>query len=113
MDNDEEYVMELEQELDKLEAENEALNDELDASEQDYQGLEVSYDSLEQDYDELYKENKKLKEKIDNNNIIEIINDIHSMIGNGISSGDFKKIADMLFIKYSIKEPIYGLDYGE
>jgi len=113
MDNDEEYVMELEQGLDKLEAENESLNDELDASKQDVQELEISYDSLEQDYDALYKENGGLKEKIDNNNIPEIINDIHSMIGNGISSGEFKKIADMLSIKYSIKEPIFGLDYGE
>ena len=113
MGNEEEYIEELEQQIEELEAENDSLNDELDASEQDYQGLEVSYDSLEQDYDELYKENKKLKEKIDNNNIIEIINDIHSMIGNGISSGDFKKIADMLSIKYSVKEPIFGLDFGE
>jgi len=113
MDNEEEYIRELEQQVDDLEAENESLNDELDISEQDVQELEISYDSLEQDYDALYKENSELKEKIDNNNIPEIINDIHSMIGNGISSGEFKKIADMLSIKYSIKEPIFGLDYGE
>ena len=109
----EEYIEELEQQINELEAENDSINDELDMSEQDYQGLEISYDSLEQDYDALYKENGELKEKIDNNNIIEIINDIHSMIGNGISSGDFKKIADMLSIKYSVKEPIFGLDFGE
>lgn len=113
MDNEEEYIRELEQQVDDLEAENESLNDELDANEQDVQELEISYDSLEQDYDALYEENGELKEKIDNNNIPEIINDIHSMVGNGISSGDFKKIADMLSIKYSIKEPIYGLDFGE
>jgi len=109
----EEYIEELEQQLDDLEAENESLNDELDMSEQDVQELEISYDSLEQDYDALYKENSELKEKVDNNNIPEIINDIHSMIGNGISSGEFKLIADMLSTKYSIKEPIFGLDYGE
>ena len=109
----EEYIRELEQQVDDLETENESLSDELDCSEQDVHEMEISYDSLEQDYDALYKENGELKEKIDNNNIIEIINDIHSMIGNGISSGDFKKIADMLSIKYSVKEPIFGLDFGE
>lgn len=113
MDSNEEYVMELEQELDKLEAENEELNNELDISEQNVQELEVSYDSLEQDYNDLYKEHKKLIEKVDTSSVSEIINDIHSMIGNGISSVEFKKIADMLSIKYSIKEPIFGLDYGE
>lgn len=113
MDNEEEYIRELEQQVDDLEAENESLSDELDISEQYVQELEISYDSLEQDYDALYKENGELKEKNDNNNIPEIINDIHSMIGNVISSGDFKKIADMLSIKYSTKEPIYGLDFDE
>lgn len=113
MDSNEEYVMELEQEIDKLEAENEELNNELDTSEQDYQSLETAYDSLEQDYDDLYKEHSKLVEKVDTSSVSEIINDIHSMIDNGITSGDFKKIADMLSIKYSIKEPIYGLDFGE
>ena len=113
MNNDEEYVMELEQEIDKLETENESLNYELDASEQDYQSLETAYDSLEQDYDDLYKEHSKLVEKVDTSSVSEIINDIHSMIGDGISSGEFKKIADMLSIEYSIKEPIFGLDYGE
>ena len=109
----EEYIEELEQQINELEAENDSINDELDMSEQDYQGLEISYDSLEQDYDALYKENSELKEKVNNNNIPEIINDIHSMIGNGISSGEFKLIADMLSIKYSVKEPIFGLDFGE
>lgn len=113
MDSNEEYVMELEQEIDKLEAENEELNNELDTSEQDYQSLETAYDSLEQDYDDLYKEHSKLVEKVDTSSVSEIINDIHSMIGNGISYAEFKKIADMLSIKYSIKEPIFGLDYGE
>lgn len=109
----EEYIEELEQQINELEAENDSINDELDMSEQDYQSLETAYDSLEQDYDDLYKEHSKLVEKVDTSSVSEIINDIHSMIGNGITSGDFKKIADMLSIKYSIKEPIYGLDFGE
>lgn len=113
MGNEEEYIRELEQQVDDLEAENDSLNDELDMSEQDYQSLENAYDSLEQDYDDLYKEHSKLIEKVDTSDVSEIINNIHSMIGNGISSGEFKKIADMLSIKYSIKEPIFGLDYGE
>ena len=113
MGNEEEYIEELEQQIEELEAENDSINNELDMSEQDYQDLEVSYDSLEQDYDALYKENSELRDKIDDKNVPEIINDIHSMIGNGISSGEFKLIADMLSTKYSIKEPIFGLDYGE
>ena len=113
MGNEEEYIEELEEQIRDLESENDSLNDELDMSEQDYQDLEVSYDSLEQDYDALYKENSELRDKIDDKNVPEIINDIHSMIGNGISSGEFKKIADMLSIKYSVKEPIFGLDFGE
>lgn len=113
MDNEEEYIRELEQQVDDLEAENESLSDELDCSEQDVQELEISYDSLEQDYDDLYKEHSKLVEKVDTSNVSEIINDIHSMIGNGITSGQFKLIADMLSIKYSIKKPILGFDYGE
>lgn len=112
MDN-EEYIEELEQQIRELESENDSINDELDMSEQDYQSLENAYDSLEQDYDDLYKEHSELIEKVDNSSVSEIISDIHSMIGNGISSGEFKKIANMLSIKYSIKEPIFGLDYGE
>jgi len=107
----EEYIEELERQIEELEAENDSTNDELDMSEQDYQSLETAYDSLEQDYDDLYKEHSKLIEKVDTSNVSEIINDIHSMVGNGISSGEFKKIADMLSIKYSIKEPIFGFDY--
>lgn len=109
----EEYIEELEQQINELEAENDSINDELDMSEQDYQSLETAYDSLEQDYDDLYKEHSKLIEKVDTSSVYEIINDIHSMIGSGITSGDFKKIADMLSIKYSIKKPILGFDYGE
>lgn len=112
MDN-EEYIEELEEQIRDLESENDSINDELDISEQDYQSLETAYDSLEQDYDDLYKEHSKLVEKVDTSSVSEIINDIHSMVGNGITSGDFKKIADMLSIKYSIKEPILGFDYGE
>ena len=113
MDNEEEYIRELEQQVEYLEAENDSLGTELDNSEIDNQELSREYDSLEQDYDDLYKENGKLRERLENSNVPEIINDIHSMIGNGISSAEFKKIADMLSIKYSIKEPIFGLDYGE
>lgn len=109
----EEYIEELEEQIRDLESENDSINDELDISEQENQTLEIEYDSLGQDYDDLCEENFKLKEKIDSSNISEIINDIHSMIGNGIASGEFKKIADMLSVKYSIKEPIFGLDYGE
>ena len=113
MGNGEEYIRELEQQVDDLEAENDSLGAELDNSEIDNQELSREYDSLEQDYDDLHKENVKLRERLENSNVPEIINDIHSMIGNGISYTEFKKIADMLSIKYSIKEPIFGLDYGE
>lgn len=113
MDNEEEYIRELEEQVEDLEAENDSLGTELDNSEFDNQELSREYDSLEQDYDDLYKENVKLRERLENSNVPEIINDIHSMIGNGISSGEFKLIADMLSTKYSIKEPIFGLDYGE
>lgn len=109
----EEYIEELEEQIRELESENDSINDELDISEQENQELANDYESLEQDYDDLCEENCKLKEKIDSSNMSEIINDIHSMIGNGITSGEFKKIADMLSVKYSIKEPIFGLDYGE
>lgn len=112
MDN-EEYIEELEEQIRDLESENDSINDELDISERDNQELANDYESLEQDYDDLFEENSKLKEKIEGSNMSEIINDIHSMIGNGITSGEFKKIADMLSVKYSIKEPIFGLDYGE
>ncbi|AFU63135.1 hypothetical protein 8014-B2_0068 [Lactobacillus phage ATCC 8014-B2] len=113
MGNEEEYIRELEEQVEDLEAENDSLGTELDNSEIDNQELSREYDSLEQDYDDLYKENVKLRERLENSNVPEIINDIHSMIGNGITSGEFKKIADMLSIKYYIKEPIFGLDYGE
>ena len=47
----------------------------------------------------------------DNRTEHEIINKIHELIGNGITAGDFKRIADMLATEYSIKTPICGLDY--
>lgn len=113
MGNEEEYIRELEEQVEDLEAENDSLGTELDNSEFDNQELSREYDSLEQDYDDLYKENGELRERLENSNVPEIINDIHSMIGNGITSGQFKLIADILSIKYSIKKPILGFDYGE
>lgn len=108
-----EYIKELEQQVEQLEAEKDSLKDDLDECEQANTSLEVAYEILSQDYDDLLQEYNGLTEADDNHVISSVIEDIHSMIGSGITAGDFKRIADMLCAKYSIKTPIWGLDYGE
>lgn len=93
-----------------LEEENESLQNEVENVEKDNQALSVCYELLGQDYDDLYREYNELANG-DNRTAHEIIDKIHEMIGNGITAGDFKRIADMLATEYSIKGPIYGLDY--
>lgn len=78
----------------------------------EYDTLNEDYDNLQSEYDDLENENDDLRHKLEIQNMTEVIADIHSLIGNGISAGDFKRIADMLSTKYHIKEPIFGLDYG-
>ena len=78
----------------------------------EYDALNEDYDNLQSEYDDLDNENDELRHKFESQSLTEVIEDIHSLIGNGISAGDFKKIADMLSTKYHIKEPILGLDYG-
>lgn len=106
-----------------LKHENNLLREQLDESNQgdvwtgidyedEYEQLSNDYDNLQSDYDDLSNENDYLRHKLENQNMMEVIADIHSLIGNGISAGDFKKISDMLSTKYHIKEPIFGLDYG-
>ena len=77
-----------------------------------YDALNTNHDNLKSEYDELENENGYLKHELKNQNMAEVIEDIHSLIGNGISAGNFRKIADMLSTKYHIKEQILGLDYG-
>jgi predicted nucleic acid-binding Zn-ribbon protein len=93
-----------------LEEENESLQNEVEDVEKDNQALGVAYELLGQDYDDLYREYNELANG-DNRTAHEIIDKIHELIGNGITAGDFKRIADMLSTEYSIKGPIYGLDY--
>ncbi|AVH85627.1 hypothetical protein [Lactobacillus phage Maenad] len=93
-----------------LEEENESLQNEVEDVEKDNQALSVCYELLGQDYDDLYREYDELANG-DNRTVHVIIDKIHELIGNGITAGDFKRIADMLSTEYSIKGPIYGLDY--
>jgi thymidylate synthase len=93
-----------------LEEQNEKLWGEVEDAEKDNQALGVAYELLGQDYDDLYREYNELANG-DNRTAHEIIDKIHELIGNGITAGDFKRIADMLSTEYSIKGPIYGLDY--
>ena len=106
-----------------LKRENSLLREQLDESdwgsiwtgidyEDEYEQLSRDYDNLQSDYEDLNNENDDLRHKLENQNMTEVIEDIHSLIGNGISAGNFKKVADMLSTKYHIKEPIFGLDYG-
>ena len=103
-----------------LKRENSLLREQLDESNQDdvwtgidyedeYEQLVRDYDNLQSEYEELENE---MKHELKNQNMAEVIEDIHYLIGNGISAGSFRKIADMLSTKYHIKEPILGLDYG-
>ena len=106
-----------------LKRENSLLREQLDESNQgdvwagidyedEYEQLVRDYNKLQSDYDDLGIENDDLRHELENQNMTEVIEDIHSLIGNGISAGSFRKIADMLSTKYHVKEPIWGLDYG-
>ncbi|AUV59826.1 hypothetical protein HOS79_gp066 [Lactobacillus phage Nyseid] len=44
--------------------------------------------------------------------VLDVIERIHSLIGNGISSHQFKVIADDLTNYYDIHDPIDGYDYN-
>lgn len=93
-----------------LEEQNEELQKEVEDIEKDNQALSVAYELLGKDYDDLYHEYEGLNAD-DSHTVNEVIEKIHDMVGNGITSGDFKRIADMLATEYSIKTPIAGLDY--
>ena len=93
-----------------IKEQNEELQGEVEDIDKDNQALSVAYELLGQDYDDLYREYNELANG-DNRTAHEIIDKIYSMIGNGITAGDFKRITDMLATEYSIKGPIYGLDY--
>ena len=106
-----------------LKRENSLLRNQLDESDQgdvwtgidyedEYEQLSRDHDNLQSEYDGLENENDYLRHELENQNMTEVIEDIHSLIGNDISAGSFRKIADMLSTKYHIKEPILGLDYG-
>ena len=45
-------------------------------------------------------------------NVLEVIERIHSLVGNGISSHQFKVITDDLTNYYDIHDPIDGYDYN-
>lgn len=117
MMTDKERIAELQKKLEDavidnkiLEEQNEELQGEVEDIEKDNQALSVAYELLGQDYDDLYREYNELANS-DNHTAHEIIDKIHEMIGNGITAGDFKRIADMLATEYSINTPICGLDY--
>lgn len=117
MMTDKERIAELQKQLEDavidnkiLEEQNEELQNEVEEVEKDNQALSVAYELLGQDYDDLYREYDELSNG-DNRTAHEIIDKIHKLIGNGITAGDFKRIADMLSTEYSIKGQIYGLDY--
>lgn len=114
---DKEHIEELQKKLEDcindnkiLEKQNEELQKDVDEIDKDHQALGVAYELLGKDYDDLYKEYEELNAN-DNPAICEVIDKIYSLVGNGITSGDFKRIADMLATEYSIKTPICGLDY--
>ena len=92
-----------------LEEQNEELQKEADELQKDGEALGFSYDLLGKEFDELSQKYDKLTD--DSHTVNEVIEKIHGMVGNGITSGDFKRIADMLATEYSIKTPIAGLDY--
>ena len=77
-----------------------------------YDALNTDYDNLQSEYNGLENENYYLRHELENRDMTEVIEDIHSLIGNGISAGNFRKIAGMLSTKYRVKELILGLDYG-
>ena len=58
--------------------------------------------------EELEEEREQAKQY----DVLEIIERIHSLIGNGISSHQFKVIADDLTNYYDIHDPIDGYDYN-
>lgn len=58
--------------------------------------------------EELEEEREQAKQY----DVLEVIERIHSLIGNGISSHQFKVIADDLTNYYDIHDPIDGYDYN-
>lgn len=58
--------------------------------------------------EELEEEREQAKQY----DVLEVIGRIHSLIGNGISSHQFKVIADDLTNYYDIHDPIDGYDYN-
>lgn len=57
---------------------------------------------------------EKLEEELERakqNDVLEVIERIHALIGNGISSHQFKVIADDLINYYDIHDSIDGYDY--
>lgn len=58
--------------------------------------------------EELEEEREQAKQY----DVLEVIERIHSLIGNGISSHQFKVIADDLTNYYDIHDPINGYDYN-
>lgn len=58
--------------------------------------------------EELEEEREQAKQY----DVLDVIERIHSLIGNGISSHQFKVIADDLTNYYDIHDPIDGYDYN-
>lgn len=58
--------------------------------------------------EELEEEREQAKQY----DVLEVIERIHSLIGNGISSHQFKVIVDDLTNYYDIHDPIDGYDYN-
>lgn len=60
----------------------------------------------------LIEELEEEREQAKQYDVLEVIERIHSLIGNGISSHQFKVIVDDLTNYYDIHDPIDGYDYN-